>query len=220
MRKLLVSALLLFTPACSHAAPNTYEEAQEAVVAIGFVSDAGVDDPVMRFKSFCSGVVIHPGVILTNKHCTSIDKNRPLVLQFHNGATTHAVVVGVGKTVDAAILSFDPRFTLRTVQIAMHSNRVGDHVFAVGMPQGYKWTVTFGRVSNPDQQLPDDPFEQYGPNHWLQFDAAVNGGNSGGGLFDESGFLIGIVTLKNYRAEGIGMAIPIDKMFDAIKEFL
>lgn len=223
MRKLLVSACLLFVSACgaSHSpTPEVMREAALSVVALGFMTDGGPDDAAPRFKPFCSGVVIRSGEILTNKHCTSIDKNRPIMVQFKNGQRTPAVVIGVGEVYDTALLSFDSRFTVAVAQVAWDPVQVGDRVFAVGMPQGYKWTVTLGIVSNEDQQLPDDPLEQYGPNHWLQFDAAVNGGNSGGGLFNERGHLVGIVTLKNYRAEGIGMAIPIFKAFEAIKDLL
>jgi len=91
--------------------------------------------------------------------------------------------------------------------------RQGDKVYTVGSPVGLRHTVTSGIFSGYRQRDTDNQT-------FLQTDAAINPGNSGGPLIDEHGFVRGVNTMILRDTEGIGFAIPIDKVFEEFSSSL
>jgi serine protease DegS len=165
-----------------------------------------------------SGVIVdRAGHIITNQHVIAgFDQ---ISVQLADGRTAVAKVVGRDPDTDLAVLKIDlpklPVMTLgRSDQIA-----VGDVVLAIGNPLGLSQTVTHGIVSATGRaQLGVATFENF-----IQTDAAINVGNSGGALVDVRGALIGINTAvlgKNLGAEGIGVAIPVDLVRGVMREIL
>jgi serine protease DegS len=155
-----------------------------------------------------SGVIVDAqGHIITNHHVIAgSDKIR---VQLSDGREADAAVVGSDPGTDLAVLQI--RLPKLPVMTLGRSDRVqvGDVVLAIGTPLGLSQTVTHGIVSALGRaQLGVAVYENF-----IQTDAAINIGNSGGALVDFRGELIGINTAvlgKNLGAEGIGVAIPVD----------
>jgi S1-C subfamily serine protease len=117
-----------------------------------------------------------------------------------------AEIVDVDPGSDVAWLRAEASFTgLATAEGEVRS---GQPIVAVGAPLGLTDTVTTGVVSTPEQHLPD------GSGPWIQFDAAVNPGNSGGPVIDSDQQVVGIATAKRQEAEGLGFAVPIEVACD------
>ena len=87
--------------------------------------------------------------------------------------------------------------------------QVGSDVYAIGAPESLAYTLTRGVLSAKDRKV--------GGRAYLQFDAAINSGNSGGPLLNDAGQVIGVITLKIDNAEGIGMAIPMSSVRDYLR---
>ncbi|MFM1885326.1 MAG: hypothetical protein RL026_483 [Pseudomonadota bacterium] len=165
-----------------------------------------------------SGVIVDDaGHLVTNHHVIAgADK---IQVQLADGRSTEAAVVGTDADTDLAVLRIDlPRVPVmrlgRSDQL-----QVGDIVLAIGSPLGLAQTVTHGIVSATGRaQLGVATFENF-----IQTDAAINEGNSGGALVNVRGELIGINTAvlgKNRGAEGIGLAIPVDLVRGVMQEIL
>lgn len=165
-----------------------------------------------------SGVIItSDGYIVTNNHVVEGGQNIRVCLQ--DGSEYEATLIGTDSYSDLAVIKIDatglPAATLGTSS----SMTVGDPVFAVGNPLGVlSSSVSQGIISGLDRTINVD-----GHNMTLmQTDAAVNPGNSGGGLFNANGELIGIVNAKSYGldVEGIGFAIPMDTAKSIIMDLI
>jgi len=171
-----------------------------------------------RYKSEGTGVVIDSaGLVLTNHHIIADAETIQVVID--GGRTFSADVVGKSKKDDLALLSFTPDTLLPAVAFGnSDSVRPGEDVFAIGMPYGYRQSVTRGVVSAVKQE--------YRRGHTvifkdlIQTDLAVNPGNSGGPLLNMHGEMIGLITLRDWRAQGIGFAISsnhIQSRLNALK---
>lgn len=167
----------------------------------------GVAGPAMkrREQSLGSGVIFTPdGYVLTNNHVISGADDIQVML--HDGRVAHARVIGTDPDTDLAVLKIDAG-TLPTTQVDPAPPRVGDVVLAIGNPFGIGQTVTMGIVSALQRQLALSPYEDF-----IQTDAAINSGNSGGALVNAEGQLVGINTAMlehDTGAQGIGFAIPV-----------
>jgi Do/DeqQ family serine protease len=159
-------------------------------------------------RSLGSGVIVDAqGHIVTNHHV--IANASTINVQLADGRTADARIVGRDPDTDLAVLQVD----LKPVPFATFGRsdrlRVGDVVLAIGNPIGLSQTVTHGIVSATGrQQLGLASFEDF-----IQTDAAINAGNSGGALIDTGGALVGIntaVVAKSLGVEGIGFAIPVN----------
>lgn len=160
-----------------------------------------------REQSLGSGVIFSTeGYVLTNNHVIAGADNIQILL--YDGRVAEAEVVGTDAETDLAVLKIA---TEDLPQIRMARNdqpEVGDVVLAIGNPFGIGQTVTMGIVSATNRQLGRSRYEDF-----IQTDAAINAGNSGGALVNAKGELIGINTAMfghGAGAEGIGFAIPID----------
>ena len=151
------------------------------------------------------------GIVLTNAHVVSGADRVTVTLK--DGREFEGVVKGTDEVTDLAVVKIDPRgVDLPVASLGESSNvQVGDWAIAVGNPVGLNNTVTLGIISTLTRSsaqvgIPDKRID------FLQTDAAINPGNSGGPLLNERGEVIGINTAIRPDANGIGFAIPIDKV--------
>src|SRR6202050_5553608 len=159
-------------------------------------------------RSLGSGVIVDKdGHIVTNHHV--IANADSIRVQLSDGRVAAPRIVGRDPHTDLAVLKID--LTPLPVAVFGRSDqlKVGDVVLAIGNPIGLSQTVTHGIVSATSrQQLGIAPLEDF-----IQTDAPINFGNSGGALVDTSGALVGIntaIVAKNLGVEGIGFAIPVN----------
>ncbi|HEX6396795.1 MAG TPA: trypsin-like peptidase domain-containing protein [Steroidobacteraceae bacterium] len=170
-------------------------------------------------QSLGSGVIVdEEGHVITNHHV--IDKAEVIRAQLADGRIADAKVVGRDPETDLAVLQLDLRKNMPVMPLG-HSDllRVGDIVLAIGNPVGLSQTVTQGIVSATGRaQLGVATYENF-----IQTDAPINVGNSGGALINTNGELIGIntaVLAKNLGVEGIGFAIPVNLVRGVMSEIL
>jgi len=155
-----------------------------------------------------SGVIVSAqgqGYVLTNNHVIAHATDIQVLL--YDGRIAKAMLVGADEETDLAVLKIDAS-NLPVIHMADQQQlRAGDVALAIGNPLGLNQTVTMGIVSAVGRQLNSASAEDF-----IQTDAAINLGNSGGALINTEGELIGINTLligKASGAEGIGFAIPV-----------
>jgi serine protease Do len=190
-------------------------------------SPFGDQDPFFRFfrgipgpqtqvpmRSEGSGFIVSPdGLIFTNAHVVNGAKNVTVTLSDHR--EFKAKVLGADKASDIAVLKIDAH-GLPTVHLGNSDQvRVGDYVLAIGSPFGLEETATAGIVSATERSLPGGSYVPF-----IQTDAAVNPGNSGGPLFDASGEVVGInsqIYTNSGGYQGVAFAIPIN-VADQVKE--
>jgi serine protease Do len=178
------------------------------------------DNRPRKVQSLGSGVVIDPsGVIITNNHV--IEGADEISVAFNDGSKLIAKVKGRDEKVDIAVLEVKPTKPLTSVKFGdSDSLRVGDWVMAIGNPFGLGGTVTVGIVSARNRDISSGPYDNY-----IQTDAAINQGNSGGPLFNMNGELVGINTAIMSRSGGsigLGFAIPssmVANVIGQIREF-
>jgi serine peptidase DegS len=172
-----------------------------------------------RFRvntSFASAVIIGPeGYLVTNFHVVA--DATEIQVQLNDGSLVEPVVVGVDAETDLALLKVDAG-ELPAMRLGSSSQlRIGDVVLAIGNPYGLTKSVTQGIVSATGRGLLDlATFENF-----IQTDAAINAGNSGGALVNSNGELIGINTAvleQDPGTEGIGFAIPVDLVRGVVEE--
>ena len=171
-----------------------------------------------REQTLGSGVIVSAqgqGYVLTNNHV--IAEAADIQVLLYDGRIAKATLVGADEETDLAVLKIDAS-NLPVIQLAdTQQLRAGDVALAIGNPLGLNQTVTMGIVSAVGRQLNSSSAEDF-----IQTDAAINLGNSGGALINTKGELIGINTLligKAAGAEGIGFAIPVataQKVLDQI----
>ena len=174
-----------------------------------------------------SGVIIsEDGYIITNNHVIQVQRGQAAdEIRVRLGDDTEyiATLVGTDDKTDVAVLKIESEVALPTVSIADSSKlRVGDVVFAIGNPLDVGLTATQGIVS----ALGRDSSGILGPGayeNFIQTDAAINLGNSGGALIDAAGRLIGINTAIVSRSGGsigIGFAIPSNMALNVVKNLI
>ena len=145
------------------------------------------------------------GFILTNHHV--IDGADRIIVQLTDGRTLRAERVGSDPDTDIALIRVESSRALPFATLGdSDSLRVGEWVVAIGNPLAYEHTVTVGVVSFIGRKLFDASLDRY-----IQTDAAINFGNSGGPLINTRGEVIGINTAISSRASNIGFAVPINQ---------
>ena len=157
-----------------------------------------------------SGVVVSKdGYILTNAHVVQDGKAEKIDVLLTNGKKSSAKLLWYDTTLDLAVIKTDLT-GLKPVEMGDSDKvQIGDKAIAIGNPLGLdlQSTLTSGYISGKDRTITlQNGLQMDG---LMQTDAAINSGNSGGGLFDQEGKLIGINTAKA-SAEGIGFTIPIN----------
>ncbi len=170
-----------------------------------FRQPSNPEDDSDRSEDFGSGVIVDPaGLILTNNHV--VDKANNILVKLSDNQPFKATLVGADNLSDLALLRIDSPKKLASAPLGDSDGiRVGDWVIAIGNPLFYEHTVTVGVVSAKGRVNFSTPFDNY-----IQTDAAINKGNSGGPLVNTRGEVIGINTLVSMYGQGIGFAIPIN----------
>ena len=152
-----------------------------------------------------SGFIIDAdGSILTNHHV--VDRAERITVKLSDGRTLRARLIGSDPDTDIALIKVDGQGGLPVAPLGDSSTlRMGEWVCAIGNPLGYEHTVTVGVVSFLGRKLFDMSLDNY-----IQTDAAINFGNSGGPLINSRGEVIGINAAISSRASNIGFAVPIN----------
>ncbi len=167
-----------------------------------------------------SGFIISPdGYILTNNHV--VEDSDSVVVNLADGGRFTATVVGTDPSIDLALIKIDPAGKrLPTLPLGDSEGlRVGEWVIAIGNPLEFAQTVTVGVVSGKERRVPLRSTE-IALVSFIQTDAAINFGNSGGPLIDGRGNVVGINTAINrqFLAEGIGFALPINQARNVVDQ--
>lgn len=163
-----------------------------------------------------SGFIISSdGQIVTNAHV--VDGAETVTVKFADGHTLMAEVIGSDPMTDIALLKVTSPDALPAVSFGASSEvRAGDEAIAVGNPFGLGGTVTSGIISATSRDIHAGPFDDF-----LQTDAAINQGNSGGPLFDADGKVIGVNTAilsPGGGSVGIGFAVPSDLVQEIVAD--
>ncbi len=184
--------------------------------------EGGGEGGAQKVQSLGSGFVVdaEQGVVVTNNHV--IADADEIEVNFSDGSKLKAELVGTDTKTDIAVLKVDPKLkTLTAVKFGDSSRiRIGDWVMAIGNPFGLGGTVTVGIVSARNRDINAGPYDDF-----IQTDAAINRGNSGGPLFNMEGEVIGINTAiisPSGGSIGIGFSIPSELavgVVDQLRQF-
>ncbi|MBQ6286839.1 MAG: trypsin-like peptidase domain-containing protein [Bacteroidales bacterium] len=211
--------------------PDLTYAAESAVEAVVYVEVTAtqqyqMDDPFFRFffgesmpqsrqvQGSGSGVIIRPdGYIVTNNHVVA--NATKIQVTLNNNKTYDATIIGTDPATDVALIKIDAE-GLATIPFGDSDQlRLGEWVLAVGSPMGYqlRGTITAGIVSAKGRQMGHDPSEKstIQIESFIQTDAAVNPGNSGGALVNKTGELVGINTAivsQTGSYSGYSFAVP------------
>ena len=182
--------------------------------------DRGTDLQPRKTNSLGSGFIVDTsGIVVTNNHVIA-DADEINVIM-NDGTKIKAELVGVDKKTDLAVLKFKPVKPLVAVKFGDSDKlRLGEWVIAIGNPFSLGGTVTAGIVSARNRDINSGPYDSY-----IQTDAAINRGNSGGPLFNLDGEVIGVNTLiisPSGGSIGIGFAVPsktVAGVVDSLRQF-
>jgi serine protease Do/serine protease DegQ len=175
-----------------------------------FLKQYGVQGGEQKMRGLGSGVIISAdGFIITNNHV--VEEADELIVLLSDDREFKAKVIGTDPKTDVAVIKIEAE-NLPAATLADSSKlRVGDVVFAIGNPLGVGQTVTMGIVSATSRHI--HILDDAGYEDFIQTDAAINQGNSGGALIDARGRLVGInsaIISTSQGNIGIGFAIPIN----------
>ena len=171
----------------------------------GDEADPGRDYDGPRQGSGSGFIIDREGFILTNHHV--IDGAERITVTMADGRAFRGEVVGADPAIDVALLRVRADGRLPEAPLGNSDDlRVGEWVCAIGNPLGYVHSVTVGVVSFIGRKLFDKSLDDY-----IQTDAAINFGNSGGPLINASGEVVGINSAISSRASNIGFAVPINQ---------
>ena len=180
-----------------------------SVSAIGFEAETVYESVFVIYSgnSLGSGFAVGENCIVTNAHVISNDRNITVVT--YGGTEYQASVLGINEKEDIAVLIVkDAKFPYLTIA-DITTIKTGDDIYAIGAPKGMAYTLTKGGISAKERMI--------GNKSYIQIDAAINEGNSGGPLLNDAGQVLGMNTLKMSDSEGIGLAIPINRICDYLE---
>ena len=169
-----------------------------------------------KMQSLGSGFIVDPsGIVITNNHV--IDGADEITVTLQDNTTLKATLIGHDDRNDIAVLRVHSDKPLPSVHFGdSDASRVGDWVLAIGNPFGLGGTVTAGIVSARGRDIQQGPYDDF-----IQTDAAINRGNSGGPLFNMAGEVIGINTAiysPSGGSIGIGFSIPSDEARNVVEQ--
>jgi serine protease Do len=169
-----------------------------------------------RMQSLGSGFIVDPsGIIVTNNHV--IEGADEITVTLQDNTTLKATLVGRDDHFDLAVLQVHADHKLPAVSFGdSDASRVGDWVLAIGNPFGLGGSVTAGIISARGRDIQEGPYDDF-----IQTDAAINRGNSGGPLFNMAGQVIGINTAiysPSGGSIGIGFSIPSDEARNVVEQ--
>ena len=206
----------------THMTPNNF---------YGFGNFYGYEnsEPEEMLQGSGSGVVVAEGYVLTNYHV--VEASTKLEITIGND-TYPATLVAYDSNKDIAVLHNEELPLAPVVLGDSDLLQIGDWAICIGNPLSFTGTTTVGVISALNREIPTEATDVYGRrtddmNVMIQTDAAINSGNSGGGMFNVAGELVGIPTMKysgttfsKTTVEGIGMAIPINEAKKLLQDVL
>ncbi len=227
----LVNVLLVVACCCGLATASGSELRRSAIVeAIASQRDAVVNihgqkllpasegEESKRVNGMGTGAIIDSrGYVVTNYHV--VEGVERIEVTLASGATTSAKLISHDLRTDLAIIKISPPHQLQVVRIGTSSDLlIGETVLALGNAFGYEHTVTQGIVSALHRSVEVSRTQRY--DDLIQTDASINPGNSGGPLLNIDGEMIGVNVAVRAGAQGIGFAIPVDKVLEVVSELL
>ncbi len=185
---------------------------------LGGGNAAGQVDAGRRVNGMGTGVIIDPrGYIVTNHHV--VDGVREIQVTLADGSRYAGRLIKRHAETDLAIIKIDPAESLPVIKVGTSSDLMpGESVIAVGNAFGYEHTVTRGIISALHRSVQVSDAQHY--DDLIQTDASINPGNSGGPLLNIDGEMIGINVAVRAGAQGIGFAIPVDKVIAVVTELM
>ncbi len=171
------------------------------------------DDPAAPREGSGSGFIIDAsGFILTNHHV--VEGADRVTVTLNDGRSLRATIVGIDPAIDVALLQVAAGGPLPVAPLGDSSSiKVGEWVCAIGNPLGYVHSVTVGVVSFLGRKLFDQSLDAF-----IQTDAAISFGNSGGPLINAAGQVVGMTTAVSSQATSIGFAIPINQILSVLPQ--
>jgi serine protease Do len=243
---IVVSGALLVSPLAARPAPDSFADlSQQLLPTVVNISTSQTLKPTQRsampdiqpgspledlFKNFMgpnrnlprhvtslgSGFIIDPsGLIVTNNHV--IEDADQITVTLNDGSTIPAKLIGRDEKTDLALLRITTKKPLPAAHFGDSDHaRIGDWVIAIGNPFGLGSTVTAGIVSARNRNIEAGPYDEF-----IQTDAPINRGNSGGPLFDMQGNVVGVnsaIYSPTGGSVGIGFSIPSNLVRDVIQQ--
>jgi len=165
-----------------------------------------------------TGVIVDPrGYVVTNYHV--VEGVRRIEVTLASGRTTAAMLVSHDPRTDLAVIKITVDEPLQVVTLGTSSDlMIGETVLALGNAYGYEHTVTRGIISALHRNVEVSRTQRY--DDLIQTDASINPGNSGGPLLNINGEVIGVNVAVRAGAQGIGFAIPIDRVLDVVTKLI
>ena len=172
----------------------------------------------LSLKSLGSGVILNNGgLIVTNAHV--VHRANTIFVVLKDGSVLQSKVVGVSRDVDLAFIKTKLPYPVKEIRFADSRNfMIGETVIAIGNPLGLENSVTVGVLSGIDRTFSNKQCE-YACSGLIQLDAPINPGNSGGALLNLDGELVGINLAVVSGAQGIGFAIPVNRIKRLLKQY-
>ena len=187
---------------------------------VPFPEERGPNMPRMRPQRTATGsgfIYDKEGRIITNNHV--VEGAEEITVKLSNGKEYPAKVIGTDSDTDIAVIQIEPEGDLPVARLGDSDKlRVGQFAIAVGSPRGFEGSFSFGHISalgRDELSLPGLRFQNF-----IQTDAAINLGNSGGPLCDLDGEVIGINIAIVYGANSLGFAIPINTAKDIVPSLI
>ncbi len=181
----------------------------EPVFAVNFDPEVIYNSIVVVYtdNGIGSGFAVDKNTIITNAHV--VDYFTTVSVKLYNNKICSGKVIKTDKDIDLALIQVDESLTPLTLG-SENDISIGEEVYAIGAPKDIPYTMTKGIISAKNREIGDYDY--------IQIDASINEGNSGGPLLDENGKVIGINTMKIMDAEGIGFVIGTSYIDDFIND--
>lgn len=201
------------------------QDARESIVNIhgqktvgGTPDELGNTEGVRRVNGMGTGIVVDQrGYIITNHHV--VQGVRRIQVTLSDNSQHFARLVSFDPQTDLAVIKIDLQRPLPVIKMGISSDLMpGEDVIAVGNAYGYENTVTSGIVSALHRTVQVSDTQQY--EDLIQTDASINPGNSGGPLMNIDGEMIGVNVAVRAGAQGIGFAIPIDRVLKVVSQLM
>ena len=180
-----------------------------AVFAIGFDAEEVYESVFVIYtnEAIGSGFAAGKNTVITNAHV--IEDASTISVDTYDGESYPAYVYAADYELDIALLVVDGANFTPLPRGDIDTSKIGEAIYTIGAPRGLSYTLTTGVISAKNREI-----DGY---YYIQIDAPINNGNSGGPLLNDEGEVLGINTLKLTDSEGIGLAIPIDSAIAFLK---